>query len=221
MNQELFTSVDQYIDRLVAPEDEALQAVVPSLEAAGMPQISVSPNQGKFLELMARLCRAERILEIGTLGGYSAIWMARALPEHGRLISLELEPAFAEVARKNIARAGQNSKVEIRVGKALDILPKLEAEQAGPFDLVFIDADKPPYVEYFQWALKLTRPGSLIIADNVVRDGAVIDPDSADEMVQGARRFNDLLSRTPEVSATIIQTVGSKGYDGMAMAVVL
>jgi caffeoyl-CoA O-methyltransferase len=221
MNQDLFTAVDQYIDQLVAPEDTALKGVLPALDQAGMPQISISPNQGKFLHMLAKLCRAERILEIGTLGGYSTIWLARALPETGRLISLELEPAYAEVARNNIARAGQAEKVTVRVGKALDILPQLHAEQAGPFDLIFIDADKPPYAEYFQWALKLARPGSLIVADNIIRDGAVADPDSRDEMVNGAQRFNKLVAETPEVSASILQTVGAKGYDGMAFAVVL
>lgn len=221
MNQDLFSAVDGYIDQLVAPEDTALKAVMPALEQAGMPQISISPNQGKYLQLLALLCRAERILEIGTLGGYSTIWLARALPETGRLTSLELEPSYAEVAWKNIARAGLSEKVDIRVGKALDTLSQLEAENAGPFDMIFIDADKPPYAEYFQWALRLSQPGSLIVADNVIREGAVLDPDSPDERVTGVRRFNQLLAETPTVSATIIQTVGSKGYDGMALAVVL
>ncbi len=221
MNQELFLAVDQYIDHLVAPEDAALKAVLPALDAAGMPQISISPNQGKFLQMLALLCRAERILELGTLGGYSTIWMARALPETGRLISLELEAAYAEVARENIVRAGLSEKVDIRVGNALETLAALEKENAGPFDLIFIDADKPPYAEYFQWALRLSRPGSLIVADNVIREGAVLEPDSPDERVTGVRRFNQLIADHPAVSASILQTVGAKGYDGMAFAVVL
>lgn len=221
MNQELFLAVDQYIDHLVAPEDAALKAVLPALDAAGMPQISISPNQGKFLQMLALLCRAERILELGTLGGYSTIWMARALPKTGRLISLELEAAYAEVARENIVRAGLSEKVDIRVGNALETLAALEKENAGPFDLIFIDADKPPYAEYFQWALRLSRPGSLIVADNVIREGAVLEPDSPDERVTGVRRFNQLIADHPAVSASILQTVGAKGYDGMAFAVVL
>lgn len=216
INQSLFESVDQYIGLLLAPSDEALLATKRSIIETGIPQISVSPNQGKFLQVMAQLCRAEKILELGTLGGYSTIWMARALPENGRLISLEVDPLHASVARKNIERAGLSSKVEVRVGKALEILPKL----VGPFDMIFIDADKPPYAEYFQWALRLSRPGTLIIADNVVREGRVLNPSDADERVQGVRRFNQLLSETKEVSATIMQTVGAKEYDGMAIAVV-
>ena len=220
MNQELFTAVDQYIDALFAPEDEALAATVRSLDAEGIPQISVSPNQGQMLHLFALQCKAEKILEIGTLGGYSTIWMARALPQHGRLITLEIDPKHAEVARQNIAHAGLGEKVDIRVGNALDLLQQLEAEGAGPFDLVFIDADKPPYAEYFEAALRLSRPGALIIADNVVREGQVIDPDNPDERVIGVRRFNKMLAENPRVCATIIQTVTAKGYDGMALAYV-
>ena len=216
INQSLFEAVDQYIGLLLAPSDDALLATEQSIIETGIPQISVSPNQGKFLQVMAQLCRAEKILELGTLGGYSTIWMARALPENGRLISLEVDPLHASVARKNIERAGLSSKVEVRVGKAIEILPELQ----GPFDMIFIDADKPPYAEYFQWALRLSRPGTLIIADNVVREGRVLNPSDADERVQGVRRFNQLLSETKEVSATIMQTVGAKEYDGMAIAVV-
>ena len=216
INQSLFESVDQSIGLLLAPSDEALLATEQSIIETGIPQISVSPNQGKFLQVMAQLCRAEKILELGTLGGYSTIWMARALPENGRLISLEVDPLHASVARKNIERAGLSSKVEVRVGKAIEILPELQ----GPFDMIFIDADKPPYAEYFQWALRLSRPGTLIIADNVVREGRVLNPSDTDERVQGVRRFNQLLSETKEVSATIMQTVGAKEYDGMAIAVV-
>ena len=216
INQSLFEAVDQYIGLLLAPSDDALLTTEQSIIETGIPQISVSPNQGKFLQVMAQLCRAEKILELGTLGGYSTIWMARALPENGRLISLEVDPLHASVARKNIERAGLSSKVEVRVGKAIEILPELQ----GPFDMIFIDADKPPYAEYFQWALRLSRPGTLIITDNVVREGRVLNPSDTDERVQGVRRFNQLLSETKEVSATIMQTVGAKEYDGMAIAVV-
>lgn len=220
IEQAKLDAVDQYIAQLLAPEDPALQAVEPSLTEAGIPQMSVSANQGKFLQLLALLCRAERILELGTLGGYSTIWMARALPEGGRLLSLEADPGYAEVARKNIAAAGLSEKVEIRVGKALELLPQLEAENAGPFDLVFIDADKPPYTEYFQFALRLSRPGTLIVADNVIRNGQVLDAQTSDAKVAGVQRFNAMLASEPAVEATILQTVGSKEWDGMALALV-
>lgn len=220
MEQTPFDAVDHYIARLLAPEDAALRAVEPSLVEAGIPQMSVSANQGKFLYLLALLCRAERILELGTLGGYSTIWLARALPAGGRLLSLEADPGYAEVARNNIAAAGLSEKVELRVGKALDLLPQLEAENAGPFDLIFIDADKPPYVEYFQFALRMSRPGTLIVADNVVRNGQVLHAHTTDEKVAGVQRFNAMLASEPAVEATILQTVGSKEWDGMALAVV-
>jgi caffeoyl-CoA O-methyltransferase len=170
--------------------------------------------------VLAKVCGAKNILEIGTLVGYSTIWMARALPAGGKLISLEFEPLHAKVARQNIERAGLSNAVDIRVGKALDLLPQIQADNDGPFDMIFIDADKAPYKEYFEWALKLSRPGTLIVADNVIRDGKVMDPDEKDEMVQGARRFNAFLATVPQVTATIIQTVGSKMHDGMALAVV-
>jgi caffeoyl-CoA O-methyltransferase len=216
MGMEIFEQVDEYIRDLVGSEDEILQATNDSVNEANIPPISVSANQGKFLQVLAKTCNARNILEIGTLVGYSTIWMARALPKGGKLISLEYEPRHADVAERNIDRAGLSNVVEIRVGKALDLLPKL----TGPFDMIFIDADKPPYKEYFEWAMKLSRPGTLIVADNVIRDGQVTDPDSKDEMVQGARRFNEFLSTVPGVTATIIQTVGSKMHDGMALAVV-
>ena len=216
MGMEIFEQVDEYIRDLVGSEDEILKATNDSVNEANIPPISVSANQGKFLQVLAKTCNARNILEIGTLVGYSTIWMARALPKGGKLISLEYEPRHAEVAERNIDRAGLSNVVEIRVGKALDLLPKL----TGPFDMIFIDADKPPYKEYFEWAMKLSRPGTLIVADNVIRDGQVTDPDSKDEMVQGARRFNEFLSTVPGVTATIIQTVGSKMHDGMALAVV-
>jgi caffeoyl-CoA O-methyltransferase len=194
--------------------------VTNSIEKANIPPISVSANQGKFLQVLAKICNAKRILEVGTLAGYSTIWMARALPPNGKLISLEFEPLHAQVAKSNIDKAGLGNVVDIRVGKAIDLLPQLEANGEGPFDLIFIDADKPPYTEYFQWALKLSRPGTLIVADNVIREGNVLDENSSDDMVQGARRFNAFLASSSEVTATIIQTVGSKMHDGMALAVV-
>lgn len=220
MDKEIFDKVDQYILDLVGGEDEALRAADRSLAEANMPPIAVSANQGKFLHVLARTCRAKKILEIGTLAGYSTIWMARALPKDGKLISLEFDPNHARVARNNIERAGLGNVVDIRVGKAIDTLPQLLANNEGPFDMIFIDADKPPYTEYFQWSLKLSHPGTLIIADNVIREGNVLDPKSTDEMVVGVRRFNEYLSKTKSVTATIIQTVGSKVHDGMALAIV-
>jgi len=220
MNQQLFESVDNYINNLLVEEDDALRATEASILKNDIPQISISPNQGKFLQILARLCNAKKILEVGTLAGYSTIWLARALSKTGRLISLEFDPKHASVAKQNIDRAGLGSMVEIRVGKALDTLPQLEKEGAGPFDMIFIDADKSPYAEYFQWALKLSRPGTLIVADNVIREGKVLDPGSSDEMVKGVQRFNDVLAKTTSVTATIIQTVGTKEHDGMAIAIV-
>lgn len=220
MNQPIFEAVDQYISNLLGYEDEALKAATRSLSEANMPAISVSPNQGKLLQVFALLVNAKNILELGTLAGYSTIWMARALPKDGRLITLEADPKHAEVAKQNIARAGLAEQVNIRVGKALDILPQLQAEGAGPFDMIFIDADKPPYAEYFQWALRLSRPGTLIVADNVIRDGKVLSEAPADEMVAGAQRFNNVLGASEAVTATIVQMVGMKEYDGMALAVV-
>jgi predicted O-methyltransferase YrrM len=220
METEIFENVDDYIRDLVGIEDDILKSTFKSTEEANIPPISVSANQGKFLQVLAKTCNAKKILEVGTLVGYSTIWMARALPKNGKLISLEFEPLHARVAKNNIEKAGLSAIVDIRVGKAIDLLPQLVSNNEGPFDMIFIDADKPPYAEYFEWALKLSRPGTLIIADNVIRDGRVMDPKSPDEMVQGARRFNALLAKTPEVTATIIQTVGSKMHDGMAIAVV-
>jgi caffeoyl-CoA O-methyltransferase len=220
LDQSLFEAVDQYISHLLAPSDDALLATEQSIIETGIPQISVSPNQGKFLQVLAQLCRAEKILELGTLGGYSTIWMARALPDGGKLISLEVDPSHASVARKNIDRAGLSGKVDIRVGRAIELLPELHQSGEGPFDMIFIDADKPPYAEYFEWALRLSRSGTLIVADNVIREGRVLDPGDDDERVRGVQRFNQLLALTKEVSATILQTVGAKEYDGMAVAVV-
>jgi predicted O-methyltransferase YrrM len=221
MSRELWTAVDRYLTDHLVPPDAALDAALESSDAAGLPAIHVAPNQGKLLWLLARAQRARAILEIGTLGGYSTIWLARGLAADGRLVTLEADPRHAEVARANLARAGLAQIVEVRVGPALDTLPLLESERRGPFDLVFIDADKPGIPEYFAWALRLTGPGSLIVVDNVVRAGAVIDPGSADANVQGVRRFFELLEREQRVSATAIQTVGSKGYDGFTIALVV
>lgn len=220
MDTKIFEAVDGYISNLLGQQDEALIATIESLKTENIPQISVSQNQGKFLQVMAKLVGARKILELGTLGGYSTIWMARALPEDGKLVTLEVDARHAAVAKKNIDRAGLSGKVEIRVGKGLDLLAEMIENGEAPFDLIFIDADKPPYAEYFQMALKLTRPGSLIIADNVIRDGKVLDPECKDEMVTGVQRFNEVLSKTYGVTATIIQTVGTKEHDGMALAVV-
>ena len=220
MNPSVFAQVDSYIADLTGQHDDALNAAVDAAESAGLPPIAVSANQGKLLQVLARACGAKRILEIGTLGGYSTIWMARALPPDGKLVTLEFEPKHADVARANFERAGLDGQIEIRLGNALDVLPQLAAEGAAPFDFIFIDADKPPYAEYFGWALRLARPGTLIVADNVVRGGRVLDADSADENVRGVRRLNALLADNPAVTATILQTVGAKEHDGMVLAVV-
>ena len=221
VSQEQWTAVDRYITDLVVPADAVLDAALADSVAAGLPAISVSPNQGKFLHLLARIQGARSILEIGTLGGYSTIWLARAMPEGGRLVTLESEPKHAEVARANIARANLSGVVTLRLGRALDTLPLLETEAEKPYDFVFIDADKVSTAEYFDWALKLTRRGSLIVVDNVVRKGAVVDESSDDPNVQGVRRFYQMLASEPRVSATAVQTVGSKGYDGFALALVI
>lgn len=216
-----WTAVDDYITNLLIPSDSALDATIQSTIDANLPKINVAPNQGKLLHILAQIQGARRILELGTLAGYSTIWLARALPADGKLITLEANPKHAEVARENIDRAGLSEIVEIRVGAALDTLPQLANEGQAPFDLVFIDADKANIPDYFQWALKLTRRGSVIIVDNVIRKGAVIEVDSTDENVQGVRKFNTLLATESRVKATTIQTVGSKGYDGLAIALVI
>ncbi|WP_026605972.1 O-methyltransferase [Methylocapsa acidiphila] len=220
MTEQLWTSIDQYITDLLVPADPALDAALKASDAAGLPKIAVAPNQGKLLHLLARIQGAKKILEIGTLGAYSAIWLGRALPPDGRLITLESDPKHAEVARANIARAGLGDLVDLRLGRALDVLPQLVAEGAGPFDLIFIDADKQNIPAYFTFALQLSRRGGLIIVDNVVRNGTVIDADSPDPNVQGVRRFNTMIAAEPRVSATEIQTVGSKGHDGFALVLV-
>ncbi len=221
MTQETWTAVDRYISDLYIPPDAALEAALKDSAAAGLPNIQVAPNQGKLISILAQSIGAKKILEIGTLGGYSTIWLARALPTDGKLISLEIDPKHAEVARKNIARAGLADKAEVRLGRAIDSLPKIAAEGIAPFDFVFIDADKPSNADYFEWALKLTHVGSLIITDNVVRNGGVVDANSKDESVQGVRRFNTLVSAEGRVITTEIQTVGSKGYDGLAISLVV
>lgn len=220
MIEHQWTAIDRYFTDLLTAPDPGLDAALAASAAAELPQINVSPNQGKLLHLLARAMGARTILEIGTLGGYSSIWLARALPPDGHLISLEADPRHAEIARANIAGAGLAEVVEVRLGKALDTLPHLAAEGHEPFDFTFIDADKPNTTEYFAWALRLSRPGSVIVVDNVVRGGQVIDAESDDPSVQGVRRFNERLGSEPRVSATAIQTVGSKGYDGFVIAVV-
>jgi predicted O-methyltransferase YrrM len=221
MADQTWTDVDRYLTNLFIPQDPVLDAALAASAAAGLPDIQVSPNQGKFLHLLARSHGARSILELGTLGGYSTIWLARALPPGGQIITLEFEPRHAAVARANIARAGLADRVEIRIGPALQTLPQLAAEGRGPFDLIFIDADKEGYPEYLDWALKLSRPGSLIIADNVVRQGAVIDPADEQPGLIGIRRFNEKLAADPRLTAVVIQVVGSKGHDGLALALVL
>jgi predicted O-methyltransferase YrrM len=220
MTQEKWTAVENYICEKMVPYDSVLDAALKSSDEAALPSINVSPNFGKLLNLLAKSINARNILEVGTLGAYSTIWMARALPPDGHLISLEYDPKHAEVARKNIERAGLSKTIEIRIGKAIDSLPKIAAEKRAPFDLIFIDADKQSNAEYFEWAIKLSRPGGIIIVDNVVRDGNVTDASSTDAMIQGVRRLNDKLAKETRVSVTEIQTVASKGYDGFAFAVV-
>jgi predicted O-methyltransferase YrrM len=210
--------VDDYFTNLLAPADEALEAALRDSDAEGLPHINVAPNQGKLLQLLAQIQGSRRILEIGTLGGYSTIWLARALPADGRLITLEYDAKHADVARRNLARAGLDNVTEVRTGPALETLPKLADENPAPFDLVFIDADKANNPHYVEWALRLTTAGSLIIVDNVVRGGAVTDADSADPGIRGTRAALQLIAEHPRLSGTAVQTVGSKGYDGFALA---
>jgi predicted O-methyltransferase YrrM len=215
-----WTAVERYVMDQLFERDAALDAALASSAAARLPAINLPPPHAKLLALVARAQGATRILEIGTLGGYSAIWLARALPAGGRLISLEIDPGHAAIARDNLARAGVSDVVEIRIGAALDLLPELDAAREGPFDLIFIDADKANIPEYFRWSLRLSRVGTLIVVDNVVRDGALIDEASADGAVRGVRRLHEVIAADPRVSATTIQTVGSKGYDGFLVALV-
>jgi predicted O-methyltransferase YrrM len=218
MTQRVWTDVDQYIDDLLVGQDEALDHALEASDRAGLPQINISASQGKFLNLIARIHGARKILEFGTLAGYSTIWLARALPADGKLITLEADPRHAEVAVGNIAAAGLADRVEVKVGKALDTLPTLTGE--GPFDLFFIDADKVNNPAYVRWALDHSRPGSVIIVDNVVRSGRVLEADSTDPSVVGTRELGALLAAEPRLSATMVQTVGNKGYDGFALVLV-
>jgi predicted O-methyltransferase YrrM len=218
MSEDEWTAVDRYIADALIPPDPDLAVALQDSAAAGLPAINVTPNLGKLLQLLVRITGARNVLEIGTLGGYSTIWLARALPPSGKIITLEAEPRHADIARANFARAGVTGVIELRLGRALDTLPKIAAEGRGPFDVIFIDADKENNPEYFAWALKLSRPGSLIVVDNVVRKGKVIDAGSTDPMIQGTRRLYETVSKEKRVSATAIQTVGSKGYDGILIA---
>ena len=219
MDQELFTAVDRYLANELMPEDAPLRDALKANAEAGLPSIDVSPTQGKLLHLLARMSGAKRILEVGTLGGYSTIWLARALPKDGTLVTLELNPKHAEVAAANIRRAGLSQLVDLRVGPAADSLARLYAEKAL-FDFIFLDADKPSNPIYLDWAVKLSHPGTVIIGDNVIRDGAIIDPDNTDPSVVGTRTFLHILGKHPQLDATAIQTVGSKGHDGFALAIV-
>ena len=220
MAEDQWTEVDQYFSERLLPTDPSLESALETSIAAGLPAISVSPSQGKLLQIFAQLVEARSILEIGTLGGYSTIWLARGLQVGGHLVTLEVDPKHADIARFNISRAGLSDIVEVRIGNALETLPQLSAERRDPFDLVFIDADKQNIPTYFEWALKLSRPGALIVVDNVVRGGEVIDAASADPSVQGVRRFVELLGSETGASGTVLQTVGIKGYDGLAIVLV-
>lgn len=213
-------AVDAYFADLLLPSDSVLDSALAESAAAGLPEIAVAPNQGALLGFLVRLMGARKILEIGTLGGYSSIWFGRALPPGGRLITLEIEPERVELARRNIANAGLSEVVDVRLGRGLDLLPVIEQAGEGPFDLIFIDADKPSNPDYFEWALKLSHPGSLIIIDNVVRSGAVTNDRSLDANVKGVRTLAERMAREPRIDATVIQTVGVKGYDGLAFALV-
>lgn len=221
MNEQIWTKVDDYIGERLAPRDEEFEAAQQAAADAGLPSISVSPLQGKFLSLLATMTGARRVLEIGTLGGYSTLWLAWALPIGGSITTLEADPKHAAVARATFQRAGLQDVIEVRLGKALDTLPKLAKEKPAPFDLFFIDADKANIPDYFSWALKLGRKGSVIVVDNVIREGKILDATSADANVQGVRRFYDMLAKETRVSATALQTVGLKGYDGFALAVIV
>lgn len=218
MTGEAWPAVDAYFEEKLLPDDPILREILRSSEAAGLPRIHVSPTQGKLLYLLAKAQGARRILEVGTLGGYSTTWLARALPEDGHLVSLELNPKHVEVARANLDRAGVRTRVEVRPGPALDSLGQLAAEASPPFDMFFIDADRPNTRTYFEWALRLSRPGSLIVIDNVVRRGELVNPVNAEPDVRGMRELFDALATDPRVSATAIQTVGRKGYDGFLLA---
>ncbi|HKF50220.1 MAG TPA: O-methyltransferase [Terracidiphilus sp.] len=218
--QKIWAEVDRYLGDLLAPADAGLAKALEANEKAGLPSIDVPPLLGKFLDLMVRISGARRVLEIGTLGGYSTIWMARAVPDGGRVITLELEPRHAEVARTNLEAAGVLGRVEILVGVASESLQTMHEGGEQPFDLIFIDADKERMPEYLEWSMKLARPGTVIIADNVVRDGEVVNPETEDPQVTGVRRFLEMVAADPRLSATAMPTVGARGFDGFAIAVV-
>ena len=219
----IWTKVDDYFSEHLAPAEaeDVFEAARAANQKAGLPAIDVSRLQGKFLELLVRISGSRRALEIGTLGGYSTLWLARALPEGGKIVTLELDPHHAEVARENLRSAGMLDRVDLRIGRATDSLSALENSPSAPFDLIFIDADKRSYPKYLEWSLKLSRPGTVIVADNVVRDGKVVDAASNDPDIQGVRRFTEQVAAEPRLSATVLQTVGMKGYDGFALAIVL
>ena len=220
MSKKKWAAVDRYISEALIPADPVLEAALAASDKAGLPPIAVTPHQGKFLMILAQAIGARSILELGSLGGYSTIWLARGLAGGGILITLEADPRHAEIAQANVARAGLADKVQIRVGKALETLPQLAADALGPFDLIFIDADKGNYPSYLEWAVKLSRPGTVIIGDNVVREGKVVEADDPDPSIQGVRRMNEIIAADPRLTATAIQTVGSKGYDGFMIAIV-
>jgi predicted O-methyltransferase YrrM len=220
MTQELWTSVDEYLTDVLVKPDAALNDAVAASDAGGLPPIQVSAPQGKMLGILVAMMGARNVLEVGTLGGYSTIWMARAIREGGRVVTLEIDPKHAEVAQANFERAGLADRIELHVGNARETLPRLIREEYGPFDFVFIDADKASNPDYFAWSLQMSRPGSVIIVDNVIREGAVVDAESTDASVQGVRRLNELMAKEPRVTATALQTVGVKGYDGFSIALV-
>ena len=220
VDESVWNAVDRYVTETLKLSDPALTAALEASQTAGLPEIQVAPNQGRLLHILARMLRAKAILEIGTLGGYSTIWLARALEPGGRVITLEMDPKHAEVARGNLDRAGLGGVVELRLGPAIQSLPRIHAEGRGPFDLIFIDADKATIPEYFTWSLKLSRPGTLIVVDNVVRGGAVVEEKSEDASVLGVRKLFAMLAAEPRVTATALQTLGIKGYDGLAIAIV-
>ena len=220
MSQDRWTAVERYFGDLLFPPDPALDAALADSVAAGLPPINVSAAQGRLLAFMAQMIQARRILEIGTLGGYSTIWLARALAAGGRIVTLEIDARHADVARRNFERAAVSDRIDLRLGPAHETLPAIQAEGLGPFDLIFVDADKPSYPEYLEWSIRLSRPGGVIIVDNIVRDGAVVDEHTADVRVQGVRRFNAALALERRVTATAIQLVGAKGYDGFAVMIV-
>jgi len=221
VDQARWTEVDRYLDEVLVGSDPALDAALDDVDAAGMPAISVTPTLGKLLYILARMVGARRILEVGTLGGYSTIWLARAVPARGQVVSLEIDAGNAAVAAASLQRAGVADRVDIRIGRAVDTLAALEVAGVEPFDLVFIDADKQSNPEYLAWALRLTHVGSVIIVDNVVRGGAVADSTATDPSILGIRRMNELIAAEPRLLTTAIQTVGSKGYDGFAIALVV